>query len=419
MLYNQALLVPLYVDAWLLTGRPLYRRVVEQTLDFVARELTDPAGAFLASLDADSEGHEGRFYVWTPAQLRDALGADGAEDLAGIYGIEPGGNFEGASIPNLLAGSLADRAAETNTDEGRLDARLAPLRARLLEARERRPRPARDDKVLTSWNGLMIGACARAHQALGRPADLEAARRAADFVLDELYADGRLRVTWRAGEAKLNGYLDDYAFLARGLVDLYEAGFERRHLDAAAALADTLVARFEDPVRGGFFFVSDDHEPLLTRQRSLHDGALPAGAGVAVETLLRLAALLGRDDLEASARRALGASAPLVGRAPSAYGALLVGADLARGPLLEIAIVGARDDPATAALLAEVRRRFLPRRVVAAAEPGHESPTALLEGRDARGGRPTAYVCRRRVCAAPTTDPAELGRQLDGAARER
>jgi len=408
MLYDQALLVPVYVDAWLATHRPLYRRVAEETLDFVRREMTDPGGGFRSSLDADSEGHEGTFYVWTPAEVRDVLGGPEGEALCALYGIDEEGNFEGKSIPNLLGGADEDRVRE-----------IAPLRARLLAARARRVRPATDDKVLTSWNGLMIGAFARAWQAFGRDEDLAAAHRAARFVLAELASeDGRLRATWRAGTARLNGYLDDYAFLARGLLDLYECDFDREILRASAALTRTALERFGDGA-GGFHFTSDDHETLLARTRSVHDGALPAGSGVAAEVLARLAVHTGDDAFAAGAEAALVALRPEVERAPSAFAALLAAADFLAGPTPEIVVAGSLDLPATRALLETVRRVYLPSRVVAWTDGDEDGPgPPLLRGKRAPAGLALAFVCRRTACEAPDADPDALEARL-GALRRR
>jgi uncharacterized protein len=413
MLYDQALLVPVYTDAWLVTQKPLYKRVVEETLDFVRREMTSSEGGFLSSLDADSEGHEGRFYVWTPDEVAAVLGPEDGAYLCRIYGITPQGNFEGKSIPSLLGGSHAEQAGRLGVAEEALVSRLAPLRLALLAARGLRQRPATDDKVLTAWNGLMISAYARAYQALGRPEDLGSARRAADFVLRHLADDGRLLVSWRAGKARLPAYLDDYAFLARGLLDLYEAGFDRRYLDASHGIANSAAARFVDRQAGGFFFTSGDHEALLLRTRSLHDGALPSGAGVAAETFLRLATHFDDGALREAALRTLSAYRLPVERMPSAFASLLVAADLADGPVPEIAIVGDPGDAGTRRLLREVHGRFLPNRVIALARPGEAvDGIPLLAGKKAVGGAATAYVCRRYVCGAPTTDPAILARDI-------
>jgi uncharacterized protein YyaL (SSP411 family) len=415
MLYNQALLVPSYVDGWLLTRKPLYQRVVEQTLDFVRRELTDPQGGFYSSLDADSEGEEGKYYVWTPGEIDEVLGAEDGRLFSELYDVTSEGNFEGRSIPNLLAGCLADRAAAEGDTEERLVERIDPLLRKLMAARGDRVRPGTDDKILTAWNGLMITACCRAYQAFGRDRDLATARGAAEFVSAKLCREGRLLVSYRAGSAQLNAYLDDYAFLARGLLDLYESGFDARHLELADALATTMIEHFRDPDGGGWFFTSDDHEVLLTRNHSLHDGALPAGAGVATETLLRLAVHRRRDDFRHAAERTLEAYRPLVTRMPSAWASLLLAAELAESPPHEIAIVGSPEDPATRELLAVVRGRFRVCPVVQLAVAATDDDRlALLAGKDGIDGRPTAYVCREYACQSPTTEAAELARQLDG-----
>jgi hypothetical protein len=409
MLYDQALLVPIYVDAWRLTGRPLYRRVAEETLDFVRREMTHREGGFFSSLDADSEGEEGRFYLWTPVEIRTVLGDEEGSFFAGIYGIAPGGNFEGRSIPNLIAASLEERARERGLDETLLRARLSPLQAKLREARSRRPRPATDDKILTAWNGLMISAFARAYQALGRPEDLHSARRAAEFLLSRLVRNGRLAVSWREGKVQGEGFLDDHAFLARAFVDLYEASFEPRWLEEASALARALLERFEDKERGGFYFTANDQPDLIVRTRSFQDGALPSGAGVAAEVLLRLAVYFDDARLREAGTRALRAARADMERAPSAFASQLAAADFAAGPVLEIAVVGPAQDPKTRALLLAARRPYAPNRVIACAPP--EPPAdrwPLLRGKRMVGGKPAAYVCRNYACQAPTTDPTAL-----------
>ena len=413
MLYTQALLVPLYVDAWKLGGEARHRRVVEQTLEFVRREMRAPEGGFWSSIDADSEGEEGRFHVWTPAELRAVLGADEGRWVGEILGIDEGGNFEGRSIPNLLGGTLEQQAASRGEDPLELPVRLERARLALLASRETRVRPATDDKVLTAWNGLMISAFARAHQAFGRPEHLDAARGAADFLAGTALRGDRLLVTYRAGAAKLNGYLDDYAFFGRGLVDLYEACFDVRYLELAETLARSLLRHFEDAAAGGFYFVSDDHEQLLARSLSGHDGALPSGAGVAAELLLRLGLHLDDEAFRSAADRALARYAPAVERAPSAFAALLAAADVAEGPMLEVAVVGDPRDAATRELLAVVHEKYRPRLALAAgAASAPERPLPLLEHKQSQDGRPTAFVCRAYACREPVTDPAALRRLL-------
>ena len=408
MLYDQALLVPVYVDAWRVTGRPLYRRVVLETLDFVRRELTSPEGGFYASLDADSEGHEGRFYVWSPDELKAVLGPEAATAFAAKYGITPAGNFEGKNIPNLLAGALGDEDV----------LRFAPMKAKLLTAREKRLRPATDDKVLTAWNGLMITAFARAYQAFGREEDGRSARRGAEFVLSHLAKGDRLLVSYRAGRAHLNAYLDDYAFLARGLVDLYESAFDRRDLDRAAALTRTMLSRFADG-SGGFHFTSDDHEAILTRTRSTYDDAIPAGSAVAAEVLLRLSVHLDDAGFRKAGLSTLSAMRPLVERVPAGFATLLNAAAYAdRKDVVEIAVAGPRDAAGTRALLAAARGPYLAARALAFFDPGAgASDLALLRGKTLVSGKPAAYVCRNYACDTPIVEPAALTRVLASAAR--
>jgi uncharacterized protein YyaL (SSP411 family) len=353
--------------------------------------------------------------VWSREEVTAILGPEDGELFCRIYGIVPPGNFEGKSIPNLLEGGLAERAAELGTTEEDLARRLAPLRARLLAAREERVRPGTDDKVLAAWNGLMITAFARAYQAFGREEDLVSAARAAAFVLEEMVEDGRLHASHRAGTTQLNAYLDDHAFLARGLLDVYESSFDRAHLDAAVRLARAMVERFQDRAGGGFFFTSSDHEKLLTRSRSQYDGALPAGSAVAVEVLLRLAVHLDDASLENAALAALKSLAPLTGKAPTAFTSLLAAADFREGPVLEIAVVGDPADETTRSLLGAIRGRYLPNRVVALSRPG--GPTdglPLLTGKSLLRGRPAAYVCRNYACKTPTSDPLSLAKSLGG-----
>ncbi|HXV74999.1 MAG TPA: hypothetical protein VD788_01670, partial [Candidatus Polarisedimenticolaceae bacterium] len=325
------------------------------------------------------------------------------------------GNFEGRSIPNLLGGTLEQRAGEIGMPLDQLVERLGRLHDRLRAARERRVRPGTDDKILTAWNGLMVSAFARAYQAFGREADLDAARAALGFVASRMLDDDRVRVSYRAGRAKLNGYLDDYAFLGRGALDLYEASFDDRWLTLAERLARSLSTHFADRDQGGFWFVSHDHEGLIARNRSAQDGALPSGAGVAVELLLRLAAHLDDDPFRELAERALAAYRPAVDRAPSAFASLLIAADWARGPLTEVAIVGASADRgAMRELLDVVHARFRPRLVLAAGSPVDGGPRRpLLAGKQPLDGRPTAFVCRDYACRQPVTTAAALAAELD------
>jgi uncharacterized protein len=401
MLYDNAQLASLYLHAWLAFGDPECRRVCEETLDYLLRDMTDPSGGFYSAEDADSEGHEGKFYVWTPEEIRAVLGADAERALA-YWGVDGGPNFEGKSILYL--------AGEPDP-EG-----IAPLRRRLLEARGKRVRPGRDDKVLAGWNGLACRALAEAGRALGRADYIAAAVRNAEFLLGAMRREGRLLRTWKAGQARLKGYLEDYAMVAAALIDVYEATFERRWLDAARALADDMVGLFWDDEREGFYDTGHDHERLIVRPRNLFDNAVPSGTSVAIETLLRLGALTGEAAYESRALAALRPVADLIGRYPSGFGRFLCALDFHLGPRVEVALVAPADDRGLPALAWEVFGRFLPNRVVAGMKAGDTTAAVgipLLENRGAVDGKATAYVCRNYACELPVTDRAALARQLE------
>jgi len=402
MLYDNAQLASLYLHGWLALGDPECRRIAEETLAYVLREMTDPEGGFYSAQDADSEGHEGKFFVWTADEVRAVLGEDADAALA-YWGVDRGPNFEGANI--LYVAGAPDPE------------RIAGARRRLLEARARRVPPGRDDKVLASWNGLMCRALAEAGRALGREDFARAAVRNAEFVLGTMRRDGRLLRTWKAGQAKVPAYLEDYATLADALVDLYEATFERRWLDAGRELVDDLLRLFWDDGVEGFFDTGKDAEPLIVRPRNLYDNAVPCGSSVAIETLLRLAALTGEPTYEARALTALRPMSDLLARHPTAFGRFLCALDFNLGPRTEVALVAAGRD-GVAPLVAEVFGRYLPNRVVAGMTAGDAAAGAgipLLEGRGAVDGKATAYVCRNYVCDLPVTDRASLARQLDSA----
>jgi hypothetical protein len=399
MLYDNAQLASLYLHAWLALGDPECRRVCEETLDYLLRDMADPAGGFYSAEDADSEGHEGKFYVWTAGEIRAVLGADADRALA-YWGVDRGSNFEGKS--NLFL------AAEPDPES------IAPLRRQLFAARARRVRPGRDDKVLAAWNGLACRAFAEAGRALGRADYVAAAVRNAEFLLGAMRRDGRLLRSWKNGEARLRGYLEDYAMVAAALLEVYEATFERRWLDAARALADDMLGLFWDEGLEGFYDTGHDHEKLIVRPRNLYDNAVPCGTSVAIEALLRLAVLTGEAAYEARALTALRPLADLLGRHPTAFGRFLCALDFHLGPKIEVALVTPAGD--AGALAAEVFGRFLPNRVVAGMVAGDAQAAAgvpLLEGRTVIDGRPTAYVCRNYACELPVTEPAALVRQLE------
>ncbi len=416
MLYDNALLARLYLHAWQITDNPLYRRITEETLDYALREMTDPAGGFHSAQDADSEGVEGKFFVWTPTELRALLGDD-AELVMSYYGVTERGNFEGANILNVPV-PPSDYSKRHGISEADLSDAIARARAVLLAAREQRVHPLLDDKALTSWNGLMLRAFAEAGAALNRPDYVDAARRNAAFLLDNMRDhNGRILRTWRNGQAKLFGYLEDYACLADGLLSLHEATLEPRWLQEAVAVTDGMIALFWDDAAGGFYDTGHDHERLVIRPRDVFDNAQPCGGSVAADVLLRLAVITGSGDYSGKGATPLRALQQLLGRAPAATGYWLGALDFYVSLPREIVIVGPPDAPETQAMLAEVGRRFLPSRVVVgmsdpASPPIKDSP--LLEQRAMLDGKPTAYVCENYACQLPVTDPAALTAQLAG-----
>jgi uncharacterized protein YyaL (SSP411 family) len=412
MLYDNALLARAYVEGYQAAGDISYRAVASETLDWVLREMTAPEGGFLAATDADSEGVEGRFFVWTPAEVREALGADEARLICEYYDITDAGNWEGHSIPNTPQ-PLEAVAERLGLEPGVLARRLEAARARLYEARRRRVPPGLDDKILTAWNGLMIGALAEGARVLREARFLDAATRAAEFVLGALQTpDGRLSRSWRRGRARLAAYLEDYACLADGLLDLYEAGGPARYLAEAQRLVERIRSDFTAP-EGGFFSTAADHEALVVRHREGHDGATPSANAVAARALARLSYHLDRADYRDEALRAVRAYGAAIAQHPQAFPAsLLVAEFLLDGPV-ELAIVGARQDARTEALWAEMGRHYLPNRIVAHHDPAEgESLLPLLRGKGTVDGAPALYVCRNYACRRPVTDPRDLAAAL-------
>jgi uncharacterized protein YyaL (SSP411 family) len=415
MLYDNAQLALLYLHAWQATGDPEYRRIAVETLDYVAREMTDPEGGFYSTQDADSEGEEGKFFLWSEAELPEALDPEEARVAALYWGVADGPNFEGRSILCVPREPEA-AAAALGLARATLDGVLERARRKLFEVRERRVKPGRDEKVLAGWNGMMLRAFAEASRVLGREDYRAVAERNAAFLLRALRPAGRLLRTWKAGQAKLLGYLEDHAMVADGLLALYEATFDRRWLEASRDLVEAMLRLFWDAEGEAFFDTGADHETLVVRPRNLFDSAVPCGTSVAADVLLRLAVLTGEARYERHGVAAIRPVAPLMLRYPAGFGRFLSALDFHLGPPVEVAVVwpaGARVGPGDP-LLHEVFSRYLPGRVVAGAPEGDTDGLPLLAGKVARAGRTTAYVCERYACQAPTDDPAELGRQLDG-----
>jgi len=424
MLYDNALLVVAYLDGFQATGEEQFAAVARDILTYVLREMTDPDGGFYSATDADSLGptgerDEGYFFTWTPAELAEVLGQQRAEQVAAAYAVTESGNFEGRNILHRPRSS-EQVAGELGISPAALEAALAESRGLLHEARSARPAPLRDDKILASWNGLMISAFAQSALVLGEPRWLVAAERAADFMLAQMRVDGRLRRSFKDGRARHNAYLDDHAFLIAGLLDLFEASGEPRWLREAIGLDEILAARFEDTEVGGFFLTSDDHETLLVREKPAQDGAEPCGNSVQLLNLYRLAALTSQDGYRQRADRAVAAFSGMLAEYPSALAEMLLAMEFRRDRVREVVLVtpGPQAHAQSRAFLDKLYSRFVPNKVVVAVQQGSAlaalaETVPLVAGKSARDEMVTAYLCERGVCKQPTTDPEVFGTMLD------
>ena len=425
MLYDNAILAKAYLEAWQATGKDRYRRVAAGIFDYVLRDMTDARGGFHSAEDADSEGEEGKFYVWRPDQIRAALGEEDAALFAECYGVSESGNFEGRNILHVPKNPAAF-ARRKGLSEEELEERLAPLRRKLLAERARRVRPGKDDKVLSAWNGMMISALARGHQVLGEKRYLAAAEKAADFVLTEMLREGTLLRTYRAtdpagtgGVSKLPGYLDDYAETANGLVDLYEASFELRWLEAADGLVRKMTADFWDDADGGFFYTSAAHKDLLVRTKPFYDGAVPSGNSTAALVLVRLSKLLDKEEYATKAEAVLASTSKRMHEQPGAHLDLLVAADWHLRPTREIAIAGTADSDETRQFLEIIHGRFHPNKILSLAPPDAAAAekaadrVPLLKDKTMLSGKTTVYVCENFTCKRPVSDAGNLKRLLD------
>jgi uncharacterized protein len=402
MLYDNAQLAHVYLQAWRVTGDERYRDVATGTLDYLTRELRTTDGAFAASQDADTEGEEGGTFTWAAAQIRDVLG-DASPAFEAAYDVTEPGNWEGKTILQRIAPPGGPK----------VEAELAAGRARLLERRQGRPQPPRDDKALAAWNGLAIGAFAEAHRLGLGPIYLDATVAAAEAILGGLFdaGTGRLKRSWKDGRATGEGVLEDYADLADGLLALYEATFVERWFVVARQLGDAILGHFTDP-DGGFFDTADNHERLITRPKDVQDNAVPSGGAMATFVLLRLHALTGDGRYRTAAEAAIASVAPLAARYPTAFAKWLTAIDFALADVVEIAIVGDPTEPATRELIAAAER-VVDVRVLAVSGDPTASLIPLLADRIAIDGRPTAYVCRGFACQIPVTSAEDLRNQLE------
>ena len=408
MLYDNAQLALAYLHAYLLTGEAFFRRICEEVLDFTLREMTHPQGGFFSSLDADSEGEEGKFYVWTLEEIQEII-TDPQETIffLAAYGVTQGGNFEGK---NILQRVLDDEQLAEEFDIPLEDVphKLAQTHARLLEKRAGRIRPGTDDKVLTFWNAMMLTAFAEAGRYLRRDDYTQIAERNAEFLLENLYLEDRLLRSWRNGQAKYNAYLEDYASLILALLALYQTDSNLRWYTEAQKLGEEMVAHFSDPA-GGFFDTRDDHEALLLRPKDLQDNATPSGNALAATALLQLAAYELNTQWHDRAEAMLAALAPNMARYPTGFAQWLCACDLAIGPSREVAILGERNHPETQQLIDALWQSYRPRTLSAHSPyPAPAAAPEILKNRPLQNIRPTAYVCQGYTCKNPVNTPAEM-----------
>ncbi len=405
MLYDNAMLADAYLDGYLVTKNGEYARVARETLDYILHYMTDPQGGFHSTEDADSESEEGKFYVWAPAEIRQILGDEAAERFCYVYDVTEQGNFEGKNVLNLPK-TIEQCARIKGWDQQELEAELAQSRAKLLKVRDERVRPGKDDKILASWNGLMIHTMARAAGILDDEKYLTAATRAAEFIFGNMRRNpGRLLHSWRNGQAKFDAYLDDYAILINALVTLYEASFDERWIDEAVRFADIVMENFHDDEGSGFFYTANDHEELIARNKDIYDNATPSSSAVAATGLLRLGKLCGRSSYLQGAEEVLRLGAGVMERSAIAGAQLLIALDMNLGPTPEIVILGNKDEPETAAALRDLRRRFVPNRVVTCRSSveaaGSSNLAKIFAGKTKRDGSPTVFVCENFTCQTP------------------
>jgi uncharacterized protein YyaL (SSP411 family) len=417
MLYDQALLAMAYIEAYQATGTEDYGKTAREIFTYVLRDMTGPEGGFFSAEDADSEGEEGKFYLWTQEQVREAVGDEDADFINRAFNIQKDGNFageangkkSGANILHLRK-PLDEIASDLNLSRQDFDTRLKTARQKLFNYRAKRVHPLKDDKILTDWNGLMIAALAKGAQAFDEPEYAEVASRAADFILGNMRkADGRLWHRHRGEWTGVDANLDDYAFLVWGLIELYEATFDTSHLQYALELSDDMVRHFWDDAGGGLYLVPDDGERLLVRKKDIHDTALPSANSAAMLNLLRLGRMTGNSDLEERAAKIGRAFSVSVKESPAAYTQLMAALDFAIGPSYEVVVAGNPDAEDTRTMTRELRRRFLPNKVVLLNHSDRDVPEIVklaefTKNQSSIGGKATAYVCVNHSCKSPTTD---------------
>ncbi|MEE9143848.1 MAG: thioredoxin domain-containing protein [Candidatus Binatia bacterium] len=415
MLYDNAQLVRLYAQTFSITQDPLFKRVVEESMDYLLREMLHPEGGFYSTQDADSEGEEGKFFIWSRDEIMQIVGEEIGEIFCRIYDVSEYGNFEGRNILHPTI-TLEQSSKYFKREVKEIEEFVEKARTKLFQEREKRVKPFRDEKILTSWTGLMLSGLAEAIKLLAKPSYLEAAAKSADFIFTRMVRDGFLLHTYKNGQAKLRGYLDDYSFIIVGLLDLYEATLERSNLDRAKQLAETMIREFWDDTDGGFFFTGISHEKLISRTKPFSDSSIPSGNSMASQALLRLYHYTGKEDYLKKAEKVLRLHYDTIEKQPFGFAHMLSALDFYLEKPQEIVLVGEKKDQATKDLLHEIYSLYLPNMTLQVVEPGQslKEISPLLEGKTQIDGKPTVYVCHNYTCSPPVTWREELKGLLEG-----
>jgi uncharacterized protein YyaL (SSP411 family) len=414
MLYDNSQLVRIYAEVYCVTRQPLFKQVVDESMSYLLREMLHTEGGFYSTQDADSEGEEGKFFVWTVEEISRILGPDSSEIFCRMYDVTEQGNFEGQNILHPIL-NFEQTGKLFRRDPGEVESLVSAAKQKLFYERENRMKPFRDEKILTSWNGLMLSGLAAAIKISPLPPYLEAAKRTVDFLFSKMFRDGYLLHTYKSGAAKILGYLDDYAFLAAGLLDLFESTLDRVNLDRALELTEVMIREFWDENSGGFFFTGQSHERLIAQSKPIFDGSIPSGNAVATHVLLRIYHYTGRDDYLKRAEQILRSNYHAMENQPFGLAHMLAALDFYLDKPREIVLVGDREDPQTVELLENIHSVYLPNMTLQLVSPDdsleHISP--LLAGKTAISGKPTVYVCHNFTCSRPAVEWDELKQLLD------
>ena len=414
MLYDNAQLLRNYAQAFSITREPLFKKVVEETTVYLLREMLHPEGGFYSTQDADSEGEEGKFFVWTQDEVIKILGEENGEIFCRVYDVSELGNFEGKNILHPVL-TLEQASLFFRKEVTKVERVIAEGKQKLFQEREKRVKPFRDEKILASWNGLMLSGLADASKILDGPSCLAAARKTVDFIFTQMFRDGLLLHTYKDGQAKLLGYLDDYAFVAAGLLDLYESTLERANLQRSIELADTMIREFWDDIDGAFFYTGKSHEALISRTKPAFDGSVPSGNAVATQILLRLYYYTGKEDYLKRAEKTLRIYYDAMEQQPFGFAHMLSALDFYLEKPKEIVLVGDMNDPNSQGFVKQIRALYLPNHTIQLVEPGKPLPeiSPLLQGKGQVGGKLTAYLCHNFACSQPVTEWEELKKLLD------